>query len=144
MPARPPNRAVKSGGLRATAPRIVRGARRPDPSARWKGRLRSLRPRLATRDALVQAVREANATLDPAKVAEWLVRQGNSWIPASCWAVVARDSSDQLTVLADVGLNPELGPALWSAADWVMRHGSELLSADLARTREAAAAATAR
>ena len=134
MPVRPPNRAVKSGGLRAAAaPRIVRGARGSDPSARWKARLLSLRPRLATRDALFQAVRESNASLDPAKVAEWLARQGNSWCPAACWAVGARDSSDRLTVMADIGLSPGLGPSLWSATEWVMSHGSELLTADLSK-----------
>jgi diguanylate cyclase (GGDEF)-like protein len=88
---------------------------------------------LAARDALLQAVREANASLEPAKVAEWLTRQGNSWLPAACWAVVARDNSDRLTVMADIGLNPGLGPSLWSAAEWVMSHGTELLTADLGK-----------
>jgi diguanylate cyclase (GGDEF)-like protein len=78
-------------------------------------------------------VRESNASLDPAKVAEWLTRQASSWFPATCWAVVARDSSDRLTVMADLGFNPGLGPALWSAAEWVMSHGSELLSGDLSK-----------
>jgi hypothetical protein len=88
---------------------------------------------LATRDALVQAVRDSNSSLDPAKVSEWLTHQANSWFPATCWAVVARDNSDRLTVMADIGLNPGLGPSLWSAAEWVMSHGTELLSADLSK-----------
>lgn len=92
-----------------------------------------MRSRLAKRDALVQAVRESNASLDPAKVAEWLTHQANSWFPATCWAVVARDNSDRLTVMADLGLNPGLGPSLWSAAEWVMSHGTELLSGDLSK-----------
>jgi diguanylate cyclase (GGDEF)-like protein len=66
-------------------------------------------------------------------VAEWLVRQGSSWFPAPCWAVVARDNSDRLTVMADSGLSPGLGPSLWSAAEWVMSHGTELLTADLGK-----------
>lgn len=89
--------------------------------------------RLASRDAVLQAVRESNASLDPTKVAEWLVRQANSWFPAPCWAVVARDSSDRLTAMADIGLNPSFGPSLWSAAEWVMSHGTELLTADLSK-----------
>ena len=104
------NRAAKTGGLRApTAPRIVRGARRPDPSARWKVTTTALRAASATRDASVAGRSRVNASLDPAKVAEWLARQGNSWFPAPCWAVVARDNSDRLTVMADTGLNPGLG-----------------------------------
>ena len=43
-------------------------------------------------------------------MAEWLVRQANSWLPAPCWAVVARDNTDRLTVMADNGLNPEPQP----------------------------------
>ena len=67
------------------------------------------------------------------KVAEWLVRQANSWLPAPCWAVVARDNSDRLTVMADSGLNPGLGPSLWSAVEWVMSHGDDLMSGDLSK-----------
>jgi diguanylate cyclase (GGDEF)-like protein len=67
------------------------------------------------------------------KVGEWLVRQGAAWFPAPCWAVVARDRSDRPTVMADIGLNPGLGPSLWGAAEWVMSHGTELMSADVAK-----------
>lgn len=34
-------------------------------------------------------------------------------------------------MLAEVGLVPRLGPALWSAVNWVMRNGLEFFSADL-------------
>jgi GGDEF domain-containing protein len=54
-----------------------------DPSARWKPRLKTLRARLATRDTLLQVTRDANAFTEAPKVAEWLVRQANSWLPAS-------------------------------------------------------------
>jgi hypothetical protein len=76
------------------------------------------------RDALIEAVREANATLDPRKVAEWLARQAQEWIPAPCWVVIAHDLNGHLNVLADAGLVPSLGPSLWSSANWVMRHGT--------------------
>ena len=72
-------------------------------------------------------------TLDPRKVAEWLVRQAQEWIPAPCWVVIAHDLNGHLNVLADAGLVPNLGPSLWSSANWVMRHGSELLSGDLTK-----------
>ena len=115
------------------SPRVVRGAPRTDPSARWKPRLKTLRARLATRETLLQVTRDANASTEAPKVAEWIVRQANSWLPAPCWAVVARDNSDRLTVMADSGLNPGLGPSLWSSAEWVMSHGDDLLSGDLSK-----------
>ena len=133
MPARPPQRAVKPLASKAAAPRVVRGAARMDPSTRWRPRLKTLRARLATRETLLQVTRDANATTEAPKIAEWLVRQANSWLPAPCWAVVARDNSDRLTVMADSGLNPGLGPSLWSAAEWVMSHGGDLLSGDLSK-----------
>ncbi len=114
------------------ASRAPRGTKRPDFAARLKTRARTLRARLDHRDAIVEAVREANATLDPKKVGEWLVRQAHDWIPAPCWAVITHDTNGNLNVLADLGLTPNLGPGLWSAANWVMRNGTELFVRDLA------------
>ena len=110
---------------------MARSARTPDFAARVKSRVRSLRGRLDHRDAIVEAVREANATLDPKRVAEWLVDQAQSWIPAPCWAVIAHDVNGHLNVVADSGLTPNLGPALWSSSNWVMRHGIEFTSRDM-------------
>jgi diguanylate cyclase (GGDEF)-like protein len=104
-----------------------------DPAARWKLRLKTLRTRLTTRETLLQITRDANASTEAPRVAEWLVRQANGWLPTTCWATVARDNSDRLTVMADTGLTPALGPALWAAAEWVMSRGTEFLSGDLAR-----------
>src|SRR5262245_39625962 len=110
-----------------------RRIRRADLAARLKGRVRSLRVQLERREALLEAIREANATVDPRKVAGWLVHRARTWIPCPCWVVVARDMKGDLTVIADEGLTPDLMPSLWVAAQWVMRQGSELLSGDLAR-----------
>ena len=85
------------------------------------------------RDALIETVREANASLDPGKVAGWLVEQAQGWIPAPCWAVVAHDVQGSLAVIGDTGLTPALGPALWASVNWVMRHGVEFCAADLAK-----------
>jgi diguanylate cyclase (GGDEF)-like protein len=114
------------------AHRLERGARRADFASRLKARLRPLRASLDRRDALIDAVRASNATLDPQKVAAWLVRQAGDWIPAPCWAVVARDANDRLSVIADEGLTPALGRSLWGSVKWVMRHGVEFVAADLA------------
>jgi diguanylate cyclase (GGDEF)-like protein len=122
-------------------PRELRRTKRADFTARLKSRIRALRGRLEHRDAVIDAVREANATLDPRKVGEWLVREANTWIPANCWVVVAHDVNGQLNVLADSGLTPSSGPSLWSCANWVMRHGAELFSSDLADDSRASAGA---
>ena len=110
-----------------------RRTRRADLAARLKGRIRALRAHLERRETLLEATREANATLDPKKVAGWLVQQARSWVASPCWVVVARDMKGDLAVIADEGLTPTLTPSVWVAAQWVMRHGSELLSADLAK-----------
>ena len=82
---------------------------------------------------MVDAVREANASLDPVKVAEWLVGQAQDWLPAPCWTVVAHDVNGNLNVLADAGLTPSMGPSLWSSANWVMRHATEFFARDLSK-----------
>ncbi len=110
-----------------------RRTRRVDLAARLKGRVRTLRAQLERRETLVEAIREANATLEPRKVAGWLVHQARSWIPSPCWVVVARNENGDLAVIAEEGLTGNLTPALWVAAHWVMRHGAEFLSADLGR-----------
>ena len=121
---------------------MAHGVRRADFASRLKGRLRTLRADIERRDAVIEAVREANATLDPLKVASWLVNQANQWMPAPCWAVVAHDVNGQAAVLADAGLSPSMGPALWSAANWVFRHSAEFSAADLSKDSRAGHAAT--
>ena len=110
-----------------------RRTRRVDLAARLKGRVRTLRAQLERRETLVEAIREANATLEPKKVAGWLVHQARSWIPSPCWVVVARNENGDLAVIAEEGLTANLTPALWVAAHWVMRHGAEFLSGDVER-----------
>ena len=99
------------------ASRGARGSRRADFAARLKSRTRALRTRLDHRDAIVEAVRESNESLDPRKIAEWLVRQAHDWIPAPCWAVIAHDVNGQMNVIADVGLAPNLGPSVNEVSD---------------------------
>ena len=117
------------------------GTRRPDLAARLKTRLRSLRARLERRDALVEAIRGANASLHPQRVTAWLIDEADTWVPAPCWAVVAHDVDGDLSVLADRGLSPELGTSLWSVANWVLGQGTELCSGDLQHDSRASAGA---
>jgi diguanylate cyclase (GGDEF)-like protein len=123
------------------ASRGSRGGRRADFAARLKGRIRALRARLDHRDAIVESVRESNESLDPKKIADWLVRQAHDWLPAPCWAVVAHDTNGQLNVMADLGLTPSLGPSLWTSANWMFRHGVEFVSRDLTQDPRATAGA---
>ena len=85
------------------------------------------------RDTLLDAIRGANATLEPAKVSQWIVEHACDWIPAPCWALVSSNLQEEPAVLADNGLTPAAGPSLWGVATWVMKNGRELFSADLSR-----------
>jgi len=133
MPASPRRALRPISSKRDASPRPARGSRRQDLAARLKVRARTLRSRLERREAYIEAVREANATQDPRKVAEWMIRQAQGWLPAPCWVVIAQDINGHVNVLADAGLVPGLGPSLWSAANWVMRHTAEFLSGDLSK-----------
>ncbi len=93
---------------------------------------RALRSRVERRDALIDIVRAVNTTLEPPKTAELLVERAATWVPAPCWAVVCADLSGQLSVLADLGLQPDMGPAVYAIATWVMNRGQEFVAADLA------------
>jgi len=92
---------------------------------------RALRSRVERRDALLDIVRAVNTTLEPAKIADLLVDRASTWIPAPCWAVVSSDLSGELSVLADRGLMPDMGPAVYAIAGLVMNRGQEFVSADL-------------
>jgi diguanylate cyclase (GGDEF)-like protein len=114
---------------------MARGARRLDFSGQLKAQLGALKSRLDRRNIVIDTVRDVNASLDPQKVAAWLVRQADEWITAPCWAVVAPDISGQLSVLADKGLSPALGPSIARVAQWVCDQGVELMAADLSMDR---------
>ena len=75
---------------------MVRGPRRPDFASRIKVRLRTLRARLDRRDVMIDAVREANASLDPQTVGLWLVRQADD-----C-EITFRPISEEAPALAEI------------------------------------------
>ena len=104
-----------------------------DLSTRLRLFQRALRSRVERRDALIDIVRGVNATLEPAKIAEVIVDRAATWVPAPCWAVVSADLSGQLSVLADRGLTPDMGPAVYAIATWVMNRSQEFVTADLAQ-----------
>ena len=78
-------------------------------------------------------MRSVNTTLEPSRLAELIIDRASTWVPAPCWAVLSADLSGHLSVLADRGLTPEMGPAIHAVAKWVMHRGGEFSSADLRR-----------
>ena len=102
-----------------------------DLAARLRLFQRALRNRLERRDALLDIVRAVNTTLEPGKVAELVVERAATWVPAPCWALVCADLSGQLSVLAERGLQADMGPAVYGVAGWVMQRGEEFVTADL-------------
>jgi diguanylate cyclase (GGDEF)-like protein len=92
---------------------------------------RALRSRIEHRDALLDIVRAVNTTLEPARIAELIVERAATWVPAPCWAVVSSDMSGEMTILADRGLTPDMGPAAYAIARWTMERGQEFVSANL-------------
>src|SRR3954468_17768588 len=104
-----------------------------DLSTRLRVFQRALRSRVERRDALIDIVRGVNATLESSKIGEVIVERAATWVPAPCWAVVSADLSGQLSVLADRGLTPDMGPAVYAIATWVMQKNQEFVTADLAQ-----------
>ena len=96
---------------------------------------RALRSRVERRDALLDIVRAVNTSLEPAKIAELVVERAATWVPAPCWALVSSDLSGQLAVLADRGLQPDMGPSVYAIANWVMQRSEEFVTADLRTDR---------
>jgi diguanylate cyclase (GGDEF)-like protein len=102
-----------------------------DLAAKLRVSQRALRSRVARREALIDIVRAINTTLEPSKIAELILDRAATWVPAPCWAIVSSDLSGQLSVLADRGLMPDMGPALYAIAKWVMHGNEEFVTADL-------------
>jgi diguanylate cyclase (GGDEF)-like protein len=102
-----------------------------DLSTRLRECQRALRGRVERRDTLLEVVRAVNATLDPVRLAEIVVGRAATWVPAPGWALVSSDLSGQLTVLAERGLTPDMGPAIYAVAAHVMKSGTEFATADL-------------
>lgn len=104
-----------------------------DLAARLRTSQRRLRSRVERRDALIDVVRAVNATLEPPKIAEAILDRAAAWIPANSWALAASDLSGRVSVLADRGLIPEMGPAVDAVATWVMNRGQDLMTSELKR-----------
>ena len=125
--------AGKSGSKLRRASEISSTTPGLDLATRLRVFQRALRSRVERRDALIDIVRAVNATLEPPKIADEIVERASTWVPAPCWAVVSSDLSGQLSVLSDRGLMPDMGPAVYAVARWVMNRGQEFTTSSLAR-----------
>jgi diguanylate cyclase (GGDEF)-like protein len=123
--------AGKSGSKLRHASEILHTTPGLDLATRLRVFQRALRGRVERRDALIDIVRGVNATLEPPKIAEVILDRASTWVPATCWAVVSADLSGEVSVLADRGLTPDMGPAVYAIAKWVMNRSQEFVSADL-------------
>src|SRR5579862_1934990 len=130
-PARPAGKAAGSKPRRAAE--ISLSTPGIDLAARLRVVQRKLRGRIERREALLDIVRAVNTTLEPVGIAELVLERAVTWVPAPCWVLVCSDVSGQMSVLADRGLDPDLGPAVHAIARWVMERGEEFATADLRR-----------
>jgi diguanylate cyclase (GGDEF)-like protein len=125
--------AGKGGSRPRRASEVSQATPGLDLATRLRVFQRALRGRVERRDALIEIVRGVNATLEPSKIGEVVVDRASTWLPAPCWAVVSADLSGQLSVLADRGLSPDMGPAVYAIAKWVMHRNQEFVTADMTR-----------
>jgi diguanylate cyclase (GGDEF)-like protein len=123
--------AGPSGSKLRRAAKISLTTPGPDLATRLRVFQRVLRSLVERRSALLDIVRAVNTTLEPEKIADLIVQRSATWVPAPCWALVAADDAAQLSVLADRGLEPDMGPAVFAIANWVMERGEEFVSGDL-------------
>src|SRR5262245_1626369 len=94
---------------------------------------RTVKSRVDRREALVDILRAVNTTLEPPRIAEQIVERAATWVPAPCWAIVSQDLSGELSALAERGLEPDMGPAVYKIAAWVTQRGQEFVSGDVRR-----------
>jgi len=104
-----------------------------DLAARLHDWQRMIRRRLATRSALAHVLAATHATLDPQRVADFLVSWAPGWWPLSTWAVVTSDVDGQVSVLSERGVTDDLACSVQAVGGWVMHSGESFASGDLRR-----------
>ena len=86
---------------------------------------------LNRRDTLLDMVRAVHTTLDPEQIAGAVVGRTASWLPLTCWLIVAGDAQRQLGVLACHGAAMGLDRAACAVGEWVIAHGEAFTSGDV-------------
>jgi diguanylate cyclase (GGDEF)-like protein len=78
-------------------------------------------------------MREAHASLDPGEIGDLVVDRALEWLKAAHCALIVADHDGHIVPLAGRGLIDGLSVAAQSVAQWVITHGREFTTADLAR-----------
>ena len=108
------------------------GSRRPDLAARLRRGQRVLKSRLERPETVLALLRAAHDSLDPESIGKLVVNRAEEWFKAPACGVFAADLDGQVVGLASKGMGAALAPAAIGVARWVIGHGRELASADLA------------
>jgi diguanylate cyclase (GGDEF)-like protein len=104
---------------------------RVDLSARLAHLPRTLEADDRRAEVLAEIVRQAHETLDPRKVAEWLVTRLQAWLPVASWTVLEDDLMGPPRALASAPIEPAVLAVVASVASRVIRVGEELVTANL-------------
>ncbi|MGH9313486.1 MAG: hypothetical protein ACRD1S_09840, partial [Vicinamibacterales bacterium] len=80
-------------------------------------------------------IRDANATVEPARVAEVVAGRAAEWLPGPAWAVVGVDAGGDVRQLAARELTADLEEAVQSVARWVLRYADVFGAKDLTTDR---------
>lgn len=102
-----------------------------DLSARLAHLPRTLEPDARRAEVLVEIVRQAHETLEPRKVAEWLVGYLRTWLPIASWSVLEDDLMGPPRALATDPVDPDVLAMVASVASRVIRLGEELVTPNL-------------
>ncbi len=101
-------------------------------ASRLRSRQRELYATLSRRHTLLDLIQALHASHEPELIARAILDRVASWLPLTCWALVSVEPQQvHLSILADVGLAPEFGPAIYASAAWVARHDQPLMAGDL-------------
>ena len=102
-----------------------------DLSARLAHLPRTLEADARRAEVLAEIVRQAHETLEPRKVAEWLVGRLQAWVPLASWTVLEDDLMGPPRALAGGPLEAEALAMVASVASRAIRLGEELVTANL-------------
>ncbi len=114
----------------------------PDLAARLRAREAQLRRALGHPGLVAAIVQDANATLDPARIADVILDRAATWLLASTWVVIANDRVGDLRVLASRGSWKALEKTGRAIATWIARKGEPFITADIRTDRRLTATAT--
>jgi diguanylate cyclase (GGDEF)-like protein len=102
-----------------------------DLSARLAHLPRTLEADARRAEVLAEIVRQAHETLEPRKVAEWLVGRLQGWVPLASWTVLEDDLMGPPRALATSPVEVDGLAMIASVASRVIRLGEELVTPNL-------------